>query len=235
MPVSTRQQMQSHAWSTNMPRQRPTQNSSLLTDLPLELGDMIYDQVFADDSEIVIPHPLMQTSKQLREEVTQTAARKIGSRGKLNLAPRFYSRDHEVYASITMDDSAWTYHPRSPRLYTNKRSLPWPEADLFWRDFCYSEFGKQLIPHICHITIFTSMMNPKEIIIRFNKNSAPKITLIKNPYYENDNLAAQAYQKCLLIAKKYQEQKAVCSVEWVDAFMRDIVDACSILVHGVRR
>lgn len=87
-----------------MPQQRPTQNSSLLTDLPLELRDMIYDQVFADDSEIVIPHPLMQTSKQLRQEVTQTAARKIGPRAKLNLAPRFYPRDHEVYTSITMDD-----------------------------------------------------------------------------------------------------------------------------------
>lgn len=95
--------------------------------------------------------------------------------------------------------------------------------------------GKRLIPRIRHITILTSMMNPKEIIIRSNQNSAPKITLRKNPYYENDNLAAEAYQMCLLIAEKYQEQKVVCSVEWIDAFIKDIVDACSILVHGVSR
>lgn len=107
MSITIQQETQPHA----VPRQPSTHTDSFLTKLPRELRDMIYKQVFSGDHEIVIPHPLTQTSKQLREEVVPIAARDIASRAALKISCEPCSPDFEVYTSLSeYDPKPSRYH-----------------------------------------------------------------------------------------------------------------------------
>jgi hypothetical protein len=90
-----------------------------------------------------------------------------------------------------------------------------------------------MIPHIRHMRIIIFMEHLHEIIVGFSKNSAPEIT-IEDDHYDRRN-DVEFRRMCLSIAEKYHERKAACPAEWVDAFMRDIVDAWLIVVHDVSR
>lgn len=220
-----------------MPQQLPTQNSSFLTKLPRELRDMIYEQVFVGDSEIVIPHPLMQTSKQMREEVAEAAARNIGLRARLVFIPNL---KFPLKTVIQMED------PNDPRRYipiqahTDGRLRPYHLVNTEWQELCCSDFGKRLIPYVRHIWLNMSMADLQDITIKFKRDSAPEIiTKEGDKYNSRDIRSVERYGMFQAIADKFQKEKAVCSVEWVNAFMEDILDARETVrlckENGVRR
>lgn len=76
----------SHQQASSQLLSRDEHQNSPFSKPPQEVRDVIYDLVFTDDSEIKLPHPLMQTSKALRQETTAAFACNFGPRATLYMA-----------------------------------------------------------------------------------------------------------------------------------------------------
>ncbi|THZ71201.1 hypothetical protein D6C84_10303 [Aureobasidium pullulans] len=78
--IKTRSQTKKLAQELATALARPVQTCTLLTVLPLEMRYMIFEHIFAEEAKPKLPHPLMQTCKQLEEEATDAAARILGTK-----------------------------------------------------------------------------------------------------------------------------------------------------------
>lgn len=222
MPITTQQQTQLYSRPRAVPQQSPTQESPLLTKLPRELRDMIYEQVFAGESEIMMPHPLMRTSKQMREEVAEAAARYVGPRARLSLIPLNRTL---VDTEIEMEDPDHPSRYIPIRMYKDRVLLLYGLGTK-WHKFCCNHFGKRLLPYIRQVRIYMRMADIDTITIKFKEDSAPEIIAKAGLYYRvRHPRSAEFYELFQSIAEKHRKEKVECSVEWVNAFMKDTLDA----------
>lgn len=190
---------------------------------------MIYEQVLAGEPEVVVPHPLMQTSKQMREEVAEAAACYIGPRARLILVPRL---KYQVDTVIEAEDPNDPANDRLIRVYTGSGLGPYLGPHTDWQELCCSHFGKQLLLHIRHIYTSMSMADIDDITIKFGRNAAPEIITKKGHHYNSRDIhSVESYEMFQSIAERYRKEEAGCSVEWVDAFMKETLDACAKIGH----
>ncbi|KEQ98350.1 hypothetical protein AUEXF2481DRAFT_26733 [Aureobasidium subglaciale EXF-2481] len=214
MPVETRSQAREET--------RSIQSSPLLVELPRELRDMIYDHLFARRTEYKIFHPIMRTSKQLREEATTTLARILGSGTILHIEDyghtdgpffNFYHKNADVASNI------FSGHPWISRGRQRYQRSPYPE----WQVFCCSDLGKEMLPRMAIVAISILLDHMMHFVQRFSgavrSDTAAELEAIRE---NQSRFQDRLYRVCLTRYKRWEKRSVTCSAEWIDAFLADM-------------
>ncbi|CAD0099923.1 unnamed protein product [Aureobasidium mustum] len=72
-----------------------------------------------------------------------------------------------------------------------------------------------------------------EITVTFSDGAAPEIS-VKTPL-SHSFAATRAHYMCLMRVRKWQDEQAVCSVEWIEALVKDLKDGWTALRFRLRR
>ncbi|KEQ86346.1 hypothetical protein M438DRAFT_353484 [Aureobasidium pullulans EXF-150] len=216
--IKTRSQTKKLAQELATALARPVQTCTLLTVLPLEMRYMIFEHIFAEEAKPKLPHPLMQTCKQLEEEATDAAARILGTKVHFTLKLNNTRRTSWSIRHTFRFRQPEKKEARASPLFTLGRGR------TQWRVFRQSSIGKQMMARTKQISIH--WLTPSAgFIIDFRVDSPPEIAVYKHwkkPDLRSHVSVDEAYRMMDATAIRWSTRKADCSVKWVDEFVNDL-------------
>lgn len=197
------------------------QTGAFLTKLPQELRDLIYDEVFAANSEQKIPHPLIQTCQSVARESTLRLRRYFSPRTTLQIECRHASMptswNTSFYTSAARGD--YLKLPGSPTLspyysrWSNFRTLAERENNLL------ANIGCVYIRMVCYRKLALSIL--------FNKN-APTTIRVHRALYSLPMPLEGDHTRFYLdpIIRSTHEAPTTCSVAWIETLITSIRMQC---------
>lgn len=80
----------------------------------------------------------------------------------------------------------------------------------------------QMVPRMRHLILEIKMRDWIEIDIIFRNGAAPEFSVKAG--WSSSNIGLRALCMCVRRIKKWENQEAVCSGEWIEAFIKDLED-----------
>lgn len=197
------------------------QTGAFLTRLPQELRDLIYDEVFASNSEQKIPHPLIQTCQSVARESTLRLRRYFSPRTTLQIECRHASMPTSWTTSFYTSAARGDYLklPGSPTLspyysrWSNFRTLAERENNLL------ANIGCVYIRMVCYRKLALS--------IHFSKDS-PTTIRVHRALYSLPMPLEGGHTRFYLnpIIKSTYEAPTTCSVAWIESLITSVRIQC---------
>lgn len=189
----------------------PTTHQDYLSTTPPEILDEIFGYILQVHDQQVLPHPYMRVSKAIGQHVAGMLTKNC----TLQVECR-HSASHHFWATSMYRSRAKGEYLHAPRLPCTKGSV------VRWSEFCRLVLCAEMLENVDSLYVKFFWMREMAFTIFFHRNQPPTIKT-HAWFHSRDPTVPQPLYPDMV---RWIQQPAVCSVEWIEAFIGDMRNQC---------